>query len=176
MDNNYNGQPGSNLIDGNNNSIWHSNWSISTPMNKLWFMVELKDETAINGIRYLPRQDSSNLNGAYGQHEIYVSSKATGSWAKTKDWKSTAFGEMVNAKTVMVVPKTTYGDTENAWGSGAEFRVTAGTVINAADVTVNLEDSYTYKGEAVRPAPEVKLGDQTLIRGGVHRQRGSRHW
>ena len=182
VDNYYSGQPGSNMIDGNNNSIWHSNWSITTPMNKLWFMVELKDETAINGIRYLPRQDSTNLNGAYGQHEIYVSSKpidqltsdvssgdwtkvATGSWPKTKDWKSTAFGEMVNAKTVMVVPKTTYGDTENAWGSGAEFRVTAGTVINTADVTVNLEDSYTYKGEAVRPAPEVKLGDQTLIRG-----------
>jgi len=182
VDNYYSGQDASKIIDGNNNSIWHSNWSVSTPLNKLWFMVELTDETAINGIRYLPRQDGTNLNGAYGQHEIYVSSKpidqltsdvssgdwtkvATGSWAKTRDWKSTAFGEMVHAKTVMVVPKTTYGDTENAWGSGAEFRVTAGTVINTADVTVNLEDSYTYKGEAVRPAPQVKRGDQTLIRG-----------
>ncbi len=182
VDNYYTGQPGSNLIDGNTNTIWHSDWSKTTPLSQLWFMVELKNETAINGIRYLPRQDSSNLNGAYGEHDIYISSKpiseltgdpnsgdwtkvGTGSWSKTTGWKTTAFSEMVNAKSILVVPKSTYGDTVNAWGSGAEFRVTSGTVVDSSKVNVTLENSYAYKGEAVRPAPEVKLGEQTLIRG-----------
>lgn len=182
VDNFYTGQPGSNLIDGNENSIWHSDWSKNTPLDKLWFMVELKEGTDINGIRYLPRKDSNNLNGAFGEHDIYVSSKTidqlsgdpnsgdwtrvgTGSWSKSQGWKTTSFGEMVNARSILVVPKSTYGDTVNAWGSGAEFRVTAGTIIDSKQVTVKLEDSYTYQGEAVRPAPEVKLGEQTLIRG-----------
>ena len=180
VDNFYPGEDGSKLMDGDPNTIWHSDWSKNTPMDKLWFMVELKDETAINGIRYLPR--NQGFNGTYGEHEIYVSSKTidqlsgdpnsgdwtrvgTGSWPKTQGWKTTSFGEMVNAKSILVVPKSTYGDTVNAWGSGAEFRVTAGTVVDSKKVTIALEDSYQYQGQAVRPAPEVKLGDQTLIRG-----------
>ena len=186
VDNYHSGQSGSNMIDGNYNSIWHSNWDDKNTeeLSRLWFMVELTEETAINGIRYLPRQDSNaGLNGAFGEHEIYVSSKtidqltsdvnsgdwtkvASGSWPKTKDWKTTSFGEVVNAKSVLVVPRSTYGDTkQNAWGSCAEFRVTGATTVNTNQVTVNLEDSYSYKGEAVRPDPVVKLGEQTLIRG-----------
>ena len=186
VDNNYNGQPGSNLIDGNNNSIWHSNWNATTPLNKLWFMVELDAETAINGIRYLPRQDTNggkpSYNGTFGDHDIYVSSKtvdqlsgdpssdgwtkvATGSWAKNTNWKTTSFGSVATVRSILVVPRSTYGDTVNAWGSGAEFRVTGATTIDTQNVTVELDSSYTYKGEEVRPDPVVKLGEQTLIRG-----------
>ena len=186
VDNYYTGQDGSKLIDGDESSIWHSNWKATTPLNKLWFMVELDAETAINGIRYLPRQDKNNgnpsYNGTFGDHDIYVSSKtvdqlsgdpssdgwtkvATGSWAKNTDWKTTSFGSVATVRSILVVPRSTYGDTVNAWGSGAEFRVTGATTIDTQNVTVELDSSYTYKGEEVRPDPVVKLNDQTLIRG-----------
>ncbi len=186
VDNNHNDQPGSNLIDGDESSIWHSNWK-ATPLNKLWFMVELDAETAINGIRYLPRQDTNggkpSYNGTFGDHDIYVSSKtvdqlsgdpssdgwtkvATGSWAKNTNWKTTSFGSVATVRSILVVPRSTYGDTVNAWGSGAEFRVTGATAIDTSEVTVTLEESsYPYKGEPVRPIPVVKRGEQTLICG-----------
>ena len=189
VNNHYTGQDASKIIDGNNSTLWHSDWSDTSTetLSRLWFMVELKNPTDINGIRYLPRQDKSNgnpsYNGSYGEYDVYVSSKgidqvstdpnssdwtkvASGSWAKTVDWKTAGFGKVVNAKSVLVVPRSTYGDTkQNAWGSCAEFRVTGATTVDTDQVTVTLEESYTYKGEAVRPDPVVKLGEQTLIRG-----------
>ena len=184
-DNNYNGQPGSNMIDGNAATIWHSNWSDSSTskLSRLWFMAELTDPTAINGIRYLPRSDSNNFNGAYGEHDIYISNSdkplnqlstdpnsadwtkvGSGSWAKSSGWKNTAF-DMTEAKYILVMPRSTHGDTPNAWGSGAEFRVTTGTQVNGQDVTVTLEERYEYQGGPVRPAPQVTLDGQTLILG-----------
>ena len=182
VQNNYTGQGADKIIDGRTDSIWHSNWSISTPMKDLWFMVELNEPTTINGVRYLPRSDSSNFNGAFGNHEIYVSEKpidqvstdptsddwtlvGTGSWAKSAGWKSTALNAVTTAKTVMVLPKSTYGDTQNAWGSCAEFRVTAATAVDTSTLTVTLEDSYTYSGSPLRPDPMITMGDMHLIRG-----------
>ena len=189
VNNHYTGQDASKIIDGNNSTLWHSNWSDTSTetLSRLWFMVELKNLTDINGIRYLPRQDTNNgnpsYNGSYGEYDVYVSSKgidqvstdpnssdwtkvASGSWAKTVDWKTAGFGEVVNAKSVLVVPRSTYGDTkQNAWGSCAEFRVTGATTVDTSQVTVTLEDSYTYRGEDVRPNPQVELNGQTLIRG-----------
>ena len=178
VDNYYYGQDSSKMIDGNTGTIWHSNWSITTPMSDLWFMVELNEATDINGVMYLPRTDSNNFNGAFGEHEIYVSDKSitelgpdsadwklvgTGTWAKGSGWKSTALPEVVNAKSIMIKPVTTYGDTENAWGSCAEFRVTTGTEV--VDPTVELEESYTYNGEPVCPDPVVTVDGMRLIRG-----------
>ncbi|MBM6871708.1 glycoside hydrolase family 2 TIM barrel-domain containing protein, partial [Pseudoflavonifractor phocaeensis] len=182
VDNNYSGQVAGNIIDGNSGTIWHSNWAVSTPMSTLWFMVELSEATDINGIRYLPRSDSNNFNGAYGDHDIYVNSKpiseltgdpnsgdwtyvGSGSWTKGNGWKSTALNEVVNAKSIMVMPKTTYGDTENAWGSCAEFRVTAASVVDTANMTVELDESYVYIGSPVCPDPVVTLDGMRLIRG-----------
>ena len=189
VNNHYTGQDASKIIDGNESTLWHSNWSDTSTetLSRLWFMVELKNLTDINGIRYLPRQDKNNgnptYNGSYGEYDVYVSSKgidqvstdpnssdwtkvASGSWAKTVDWKTAGFGKVVNAKSVLVVPRSTYGDTkQNAWGSCAEFRVTGATTVDTNQVTVTLEDSYTYRGEDVRPNPQVELNGQTLIRG-----------
>ncbi|WP_300296049.1 glycoside hydrolase family 2 TIM barrel-domain containing protein, partial [uncultured Intestinimonas sp.] len=185
VENYYPGQGANAMIDNNTGTIWHSNWADGSTqtLSRLWFMVELAEPTAINGIRYYPRQDSSNINGAFGDHTVYVSDKpiseltgdpssedwtlvATGSWPKTTDWKATAFSQVATAKSILVYPGSTYGDTDNAFGSGAEFRVTQATEVDTSTLTVELEDNYTYVGEDVRPDPVVTTADgMRLIRG-----------
>ena len=68
------GEPGqaSNVIDGNNGTIWHTAWSASSPNYPHWIVLDMKTNLTVKGLRYLPRQNG-NLNGTIADYKIYVS-------------------------------------------------------------------------------------------------------
>ncbi|MES2664272.1 MAG: LamG-like jellyroll fold domain-containing protein [Pseudomonadota bacterium] len=69
-------------IDGNNQTFWHSEWKTSPiPAHPHELIIDLRSSYVIGGIRYLPRQDTSN--GRIANFEILLSTDGN-SW-KTID-------------------------------------------------------------------------------------------
>lgn len=52
--------PASNAIDGNTNSIWHTEWYDADPVHPHDLQINLGQASSISGFRYLPRQNSQN--------------------------------------------------------------------------------------------------------------------
>ena len=50
----------SNVLDGNKNTIWHTDWNETSMPH--WIQLELKEPMTINGLEYTPRQSGSNGN------------------------------------------------------------------------------------------------------------------
>ena len=76
-------------IDGNVNTIWHTQWVGANPGPQHWFVVNLGAINTIGGFRYLPRQDGSN-NGTISRFRFFVS-------ADGADWgKPMAAGDFAN--------------------------------------------------------------------------------
>lgn len=67
--------PGANVIDGNPNTIWHSNYTPNQPYpHSLTF--DMKSEQNIAAFSYQPRQDSST-NGDIKGYKLYVGNDET---------------------------------------------------------------------------------------------------
>jgi hypothetical protein len=63
---------GVNAIDGSASTLWHTQWQAASPPPPHEIQVNLGASYAIDGFRYLPRQDA-NDNGTFGSYEFYVS-------------------------------------------------------------------------------------------------------
>lgn len=65
--------PAEAMIDGDEGSYWHSDWSGNTPGKDLpqCFTVDLGEEMALGGFAYLPRPN--NGNGTVAAYKIFVS-------------------------------------------------------------------------------------------------------
>ena len=61
-----------NAVDGNTNTIWHTQWQDESPICPHEIIIELSDAAGINGFTYLPRQDESD-HGGIKAYEFYVS-------------------------------------------------------------------------------------------------------
>ncbi|MEK4745842.1 MULTISPECIES: discoidin domain-containing protein, partial [unclassified Bacillus (in: firmicutes)] len=97
-------EPASNAIDGNPNTIWHSQWNVQNqyPYN---LTLELDKNQTISQIDYLPRQDG-NQNGRILNYNIYTSvdgvnyeKVSSGTWENNSDKKTAKF-DPVTAKYV----------------------------------------------------------------------------
>jgi hypothetical protein len=68
---------GSNAVDGDPNTFWHSQWQDDNPEPPHEIIIELTPPSTIKGFTYLPRQDEADgapqLNGTIGDYEFYVS-------------------------------------------------------------------------------------------------------
>jgi hypothetical protein len=103
------GHEGSNVIDGNPGTIWHTEWEGNPPEYPHQITIELYEQTEIKGLTYLPRQDMSN--GWIAEYEVYVSadgknwgdSIASGKFQKGRDKKKITFGKNQNAKFIRFV-------------------------------------------------------------------------
>jgi lysophospholipase L1-like esterase len=86
-----------NSFDGNAGTIWHTQWSGSSPPPPHEIQINLGAVYNISGFRYLPRQDGSN-HGWIGQYEFYVSSDGTnwGSAAATGTFANNATEKLVS--------------------------------------------------------------------------------
>lgn len=121
--------PAANLIDGSNDTIWHSAWA-GTERENLWVDIKFDEETEVDGLRYLPRQDTGT-NGNITSYRIDVKDSsgeyktvATGTWANNKSWKKAVF-EPVMATNVRLYAITSASDsTQKNYASGAELRIT----------------------------------------------------
>jgi len=64
--------PATNVLDGNQQTMWHSRWSTGNDPYPHQITVKVDSLYTLCGIEYLPRQDASG-NGRIGKYEIYVS-------------------------------------------------------------------------------------------------------
>ncbi len=63
---------GANAVDGNPNTIWHTQWKDASPAHPHEIILQLDPPCRIKAVTYQPRQDSST-GGTIEGYEIYVS-------------------------------------------------------------------------------------------------------
>jgi hypothetical protein len=63
---------GTNAVDGDPNTFWHTQWQDASPECPHEIVLELVPPSTIKGFTYLPRQDG-NDNGTIKDYEFYVS-------------------------------------------------------------------------------------------------------
>jgi len=92
---------GSNAVDGNPDTIWHTQWQDANPAHPHEMIIELSEAATIKGFTYLPRQGDSE-NGMIKDFEFFVSDdgKEFGEPVK-KD----AFASGKDKKTITFEPK-----------------------------------------------------------------------
>ena len=115
------------VLDGDPGTIWHTNWYGTSRANH-WIQFELSEDYVVDGLRYLPREGSSN--GIITKYEIQISDDGvnfetitSGNWASNKAWKAAEFGG-VQAKYVRLVAIDAVTDNSYVFASAAEIRLT----------------------------------------------------
>jgi hypothetical protein len=63
---------GSNAVDGDPETFWHTQWQDANPPHPHEILIELEPPCKIKGFTYLPRQDEG-VNGGIKDYEFYVS-------------------------------------------------------------------------------------------------------
>ena len=124
-----NGQA-ANAVDGNANTIWHTQWQDESPNCPHEIIIELSEAAGINGFTYLPRQDESD-HGGIKAYEFYVSDDGkefgtavkTGEFTANKEKKTVTFD---GKKCRFIKLKAVSEITGEAWASAAEIGVVPG--------------------------------------------------
>jgi beta-galactosidase len=90
-------------VDGDPMTFWHSPWckKVALPHE---LVIELKEQVAMQGLTYLPRQNSGS--GRIGQYEVFVSSDgkewgnavAKGAFSPVSTVQNILFGKSVEAR------------------------------------------------------------------------------
>ena len=93
---------GSNAVDGDPATFWHTQWQDASPAHPHEIIIELTPPCAIKGFTYLPRQDESDHGNIKG-YEFYVS---TDGKEFGEPVKKGTFEEGKEKKTVTFEPKT----------------------------------------------------------------------
>ena len=165
-------QPASHVVDDRPDTLWHTPWNVTTPVENRWIQLQLETPQTVNEVRYLPRASGGN-NGRFHDYKVEVSSNgtqwtkvATGSWNDDAQWKIASF-DAVECNYVRLTGLTTYGSTAgeiNMYGSAAEVRVrTAEPKTDLSTATVTINKPYDWIGSPIVPAPE----DVTVVLNGT---------
>lgn len=104
VDNQASGYEAINAIDGKNDTFWHTEWDEDSPGFPHLIQIDTQNETAITGIRWLPRQDM--FRGLIKDYEIYVSSDGetwgdpvlTGIFEESQNWIEVRFDKPVTGR------------------------------------------------------------------------------
>jgi hypothetical protein len=118
---------GTNAVDGNPNTFWHTQWQDANPEHPHEIIIELTPPSTIKGFTYLPRQDDS-VNGSIKDYEFYVSNDGNdfgqpvkkGTFGTTKDKKTVTFDPV---KCRFIKLKALSEINGEAWTSAAEMGV-----------------------------------------------------
>jgi alpha-glucosidase len=118
---------GANAVDGNSQTIWHTQWQDDSPACPHEIIIELTPPSTIKGFTYLPRQDDSE-NGTIKDYEFYVSDDGKdfgqpvtkGSFESGKEKKTVTFDPK---KCRFIKLKALSEINDNAWTSAAEIGV-----------------------------------------------------
>ena len=119
---------GYHAIDGNPQTIWHTQWRAAGPTFPHQFQMEFKSPISIRGFTLLPRQDGLR-NGWIKAYAFYASNDgqhwgepiAQGNFASTKDLKTVNLSKPAKGRFFRLVAAT--GFDELAYASIAEFSV-----------------------------------------------------
>ena len=93
---------GANAVDGNPNTIWHTQWLDASPAHPHEIILQLDPPCNIKGLTYLPQQDWSD-NGTIEGYEIYVSADGKDFGQPVKKGEFFPYGR--DKKTVLFEPK-----------------------------------------------------------------------
>jgi phospholipase C len=118
---------GANAVDGDTNTIWHTQWQDAAPGCPHEIVIELTPAATIKGFTYLPRQDDSE-NGTIKGYELYVSNDgndfgqpvAKGEFENSKDLKTVTFAPQTCR---FIKLKALSEANDGAWTSAAEIGV-----------------------------------------------------
>lgn len=117
------------VLDGNNNTHWHTNWAgdtTCTEANPHWIEIDLNGEKEIAKLTYLPRQDSPNgrilkfnlvITKADGSTETIVEGHT---WADSSALKTVEF-DAVKATKVKIVITSAKADNSGTHATAAEI-------------------------------------------------------
>ena len=144
--------PAQNAIDGNINTIWHSNWNGQDADR--YITIKLDKPVYLSALEYLPRQSGSN--GRIKNGKILVSMDGSEwteiatitNWANSAGAKTAVFDESEKAQYVKLVATENYGDGRN--------------FISAA--MINLYEDITKKTE---PTAEIEYDIKELTNSNV---------
>lgn len=132
--------PASNVLDGDANTIWHTQYSPSVDsFDKQWIDIATAEPTTVGGVRL---QQRSGKNGVIKEAEIWVKT-TDADYVKVADasfggsgWQVVTFENIENVTNVKIVPKATLGDQPNKF-SAAEIRLMGAK----QDVTIEVDKS-----------------------------------
>jgi hypothetical protein len=93
---------GVNAVDGNPNTIWHTQWQDASPAHPHEIILQLDPPCKIKGLTYLPRQDVDD-EGTIEGYEIYVSADGKNFGQPVKKGEFFPYGK--DKKTVLFEPK-----------------------------------------------------------------------
>ena len=137
---------GSNAVDGNPATLWHTQWQDASPGLPHQIIIELSRPAMIGGFTYLQRQDDSD-HGGIADYEFFVSEDGKtfsepakkGSLENNKGIQTVSFTPR-HARFIKLVALSEV--TGEAWTSAAEIGV-----IEAATTPV-LVHRYSFNGDA----------------------------
>ena len=141
------GQGPENALDGNEATLWHTQWSAGHNRADHWLMIDYGKEYMVDGFRYQPR--TSQTNGIITEYKIEVSTDgvtyteaATGTWAGDNSWKMVQF-EPVKARYVkLTVLDALSSESANDYASAAEVRATGTEVPEEPADKSELKEAY----------------------------------
>ncbi len=162
-----------NAFDGNNNTIWHTEWSSASPVYPHTLIVDMGSSYYVNGFNYVPRQDVSN--GRIANYQFYIGNDtssmtlvSSGTWANDKLEKSMDFSPALARFFKLVGLSEVNG---NLWASAAEIKmklaptpdpiadfsadnvsINAGQQINFTDLSQNNSISWLWTFEGGTPS------------------------
>ena len=118
---------GANTVDGDPNTLWHTQWQDASPECPHEIVIELTPPAPIQGFTYLPRQDESD-HGEVKGYEFFTSNDgddfgrpvAQGEFAEGKELKTVTFAP----KTCRFIKLKALSEINGeAWTSAAEIGV-----------------------------------------------------
>ncbi|MHC5118029.1 MAG: discoidin domain-containing protein [Planctomycetota bacterium] len=116
VDNHAAGHEAINAIDGKADTIWHTEWQEDSPGFPHLIQIDTQNQTAMTGIRWLPRQDM--FRGLIKDYEIYISTDGktwgdpvlTGSFEASPNWMEARFDKPVTGRYLRLKALTGYYD------------------------------------------------------------------
>ena len=151
---------GVNAIDGNPNTIWHTQYVDIDPDTPYphEIQIDLGIESDITGLEYLPRQ--SGINGTIKNYEIYISTDvsdwgvpvSSGTWVKNNLLKRVDFPRKTGRYVRLLALSEVNG---RPWASAAEINVIR-TIPTLCEKTIQINvdtvTMYTYDSNGWSPS------------------------
>ncbi|MEG0737415.1 MAG: discoidin domain-containing protein, partial [Longicatena sp.] len=149
--------PASNLLDGDVNSIWHTNYnkpentngSKTYPYNVI---IQLNGEKKFQSFSYTPRKEGEQVNGNIKGYELYAATSSTALAANASEWKLVAKGNFnynganpIYVNTDKEVTATQVKFVATSANNGLEFAGGAEFKLHAEKAVIPVNDGLSFK-------------------------------
>ena len=148
------------VLDGNNNSFWHTRYTPNSATLPHNLVIDMKVATLVNGLTYLPRQDGG-ANGNVGKYTVELSTDgssfkwAAGGFFYNDNTLKQVIFTPTPARYVRFNALSEAQESGNQWTSAAEINILS----NALTITSDVQ----YSADSAEPGFEAaKAKDSNL--------------